>query len=301
MNLQDLIHKKTWKEIQGYLAMSEPPGLILSGISGLGKFELGMHIAAVILNCEEKKLKMNPDFYMINSEKAITTDDIKDLIEFSWRSSLMGKKVILVNHAQTISVSSQNKLLKILEDRKENILLLLADSNTLLPTVVSRCCFIQLQPPETSTINRFFKDKGVCDSDIAFLSYMVGNAPFLYAKEEDILIEYKKQLEKIYGITARSDLLKVMSMLKEKDSNSFFEKNTAHISWNIKLIIYPFYNFYFEIINNKKKETDIYPGNLYTKDEAYRIICVGQNHLKMKNYTKNDYFSLLRYIIFPEG
>ena len=38
MNLQDLIHKKTWKEIQGYLAMSNPPGIILSGVPGLGKF-----------------------------------------------------------------------------------------------------------------------------------------------------------------------------------------------------------------------------------------------------------------------
>ena len=36
MNLQDLIHKKTWKEIQGYLAMSNPPGIILSGVPGLG-------------------------------------------------------------------------------------------------------------------------------------------------------------------------------------------------------------------------------------------------------------------------
>lgn len=46
MNLQDLIHKKTWKEIQGYLAMSNPPGIILSGVPGLGKFELGLYIAA---------------------------------------------------------------------------------------------------------------------------------------------------------------------------------------------------------------------------------------------------------------
>ena len=43
----------------------------------------------------------------------------------------MGKKVILLNNSHTVSVSTQNKLLKILEDREDNVLILLADSNTL--------------------------------------------------------------------------------------------------------------------------------------------------------------------------
>lgn len=300
MNLQDLIHKKTWKEIQGYLAMSNPPGIILSGVPGLGKFELGLYIAAAILGCSEKELYKNPDFYMTGTNDTVSSDDIKDLIDFSWRSSLMGKKVILLNNSHTVSVSTQNKLLKILEDREDNVLILLADSNTLIPTIISRCCHIQLQPPASAIIKRFLIEKGVADSDIDFLSYMIGNAPFLYTKEEKTLMQYKSQLEQLYRITVRSDLLNVMNMLKEKDKNSFYEKNTAHTTWNIKLIMYPFYNYYFDTVNNGDAPSEIYPGNLYTPDEAYSIICMGQYHLKIKNYTKNDYFGLLRYIIRPK-
>lgn len=300
MNLQDLIHKKTWKEIQGYLAMSNPPGIILSGVPGLGKFELGLYIAATILGCSEKELYKNPDFYMTGTNDTVSSDDIKDLIDFSWRSSLMGKKVILLNNSHTVSVSTQNKLLKILEDREDNVLILLADSNTLIPTIISRCCHIQLQPPTSAIIKRFLIEKGVADSDIDFLSYMIGNAPFLYTKEEKTLMQYKSQLEQLYRITVRSDLLNVMNMLKEKDKNSFYEKNTAHTTWNIKLIMYSFYNYYFDTVNNGDTASEIYPGNLYTPDEAYSIICMGQYHLKIKNYTKNDYFGLLRYIIRPK-
>lgn len=300
MNLQDLIHKKTWKEIQGYLAMSNPPGIILSGVPGLGKFELGLYIAAAILGCSEKELYKNPDFYMTGTNDTVSSDDIKDLIDFSWRSSLMGKKVILLNNSHTVSVSTQNKLLKILEDREDNVLILLADSNTLIPTIISRCCHIQLQPPTSAIIKHFLIEKGVADSDIDFLSYMIGNAPFLYTKEEKTLMQYKSQLEQLYRITVRSDLLNVMNMLKEKDKNSFYEKNTAHTTWNIKLIMYPFYNYYFDTVNNGDTASEIYPGNLYTPDEAYSIICMGQYHLKIKNYTKNDYFGLLRYIIRPK-
>lgn len=300
MNLQDLIHKKTWKEIQGYLAMSNPPGIILSGVPGLGKFELGLYIAAAILGCSEKELYKNPDFYMTGTNDTVSSDDIKDLIDFSWRSSLMGKKVILLNNSHTVSVSTQNKLLKILEDREDNVLILLADSYTLIPTIISRCCHIQLQPPTSAIIKRFLIEKGVADSDIDFLSYMIGNAPFLYTKEEKTLMQYKSQLEQLYRITVRSDLLNVMNMLKEKDKNSFYEKNTAHTTWNIKLIMYPFYNYYFDTVNNGDTASEIYPGNLYTPDEAYSIICMGQYHLKIKNYTKNDYFGLLRYIIRPK-
>lgn len=300
MNIQDLIHKKTWKELQGYLAMSDPPGIILSGITGVGKYEIGLYIASKILGCPEKDLSKNPDFYITSSNNTVSSEDIKDLVEFSWRTSIKGKKVILINNAHTITVTTQNKLLKLLEDREDNILILLSDSNTLIPTIISRCCHIQIQPPDGDIMRRFLKQKKVEDSDINFMSYMVGNAPFLYAKEEETLMQYKKQLELIYSITVRSDLLKVMNMLKEKDRNNFYENHTSYTSWNIKLLVYPFYLYYSDSINRGINNTDRYPGNLYTTDEAYKIICMGQYHLKIKNYSKNDYFRLLRYVIIPE-
>ena len=59
--------------------MSNPPGIILSGVPGLGKFELGLYIAAAILGCSEKELYKNPDFYMTGTNDTVSSDDIKDL------------------------------------------------------------------------------------------------------------------------------------------------------------------------------------------------------------------------------
>lgn len=58
----ELINVKTMNEITNYLSLSEPPGLILQGLNGLGKSEAAKYIASKLLNCMEEELYKNPDF-----------------------------------------------------------------------------------------------------------------------------------------------------------------------------------------------------------------------------------------------
>ena len=44
----------------------------------------------------------------------------------------------------------------------------------------------------------------------------------------------------------RADLLKVMNTMKEKDRKNFYEINSDRTAWNIKLILYPFYNYFLK-------------------------------------------------------
>lgn len=297
MDLQYLIHKNTLGSIEGYLSMADPPGLILSGISGLGKKELGMHIASRLLSTTEKDLKKNPDFYMAGQEQDINAEEVGRIFEFSLRSCIRNKKVILINRAHTITVPTQNKLLKTLEDRPDNILIFLADSNTLIPTVRSRCCTICLRPLSDEAMTDFLKMQGVSACDAGFISYLTGNAPYLYLREQELLEGYKEQYRLLCQIQEKPDLLKAMHALKEKDRENFYEVNSSRPVWNIKLVTYPFYAYCISTINNAGIDKSIYPANLYTPTEAYKIMRMGQHHLKKKNYTKNDYFNLLRNIV----
>lgn len=300
MNLQTLIHKNTWNDINGYLSICKPPSLILSGINGLGKFELGKYVASQLLACKISDLHNNPDFYVIGNNGSISVDDINSVIDFTNRSSVNDRKVILINQANTITVSSQNKLLKILEDRVGNILIFITNSVALIETVTSRCCCIQVQPLSEESMRFFLLRQGITESRAFFFSYMLENAPFLFLREKETLEEYFNQYERIKRITERSELLEVMHMKKEKDKKNFYELNGSHISWNIKLILYPFYECYYCHLNGISANNVTYPANLYSHEESFKILLHGQAHIRKKNYTKNDYFNLLRYIIEPE-
>ena len=299
MELRKLIHKKTWAAVEGYLSMDSPSNLILSGISGLGKYDLGIYISSQILGCSTAKLLQNPDFYLVGQDRNINVEDITQLIEFSQRTSVKNKKVLLINHAHTITVSSQNKLLKILEDRPNNILIFLEDTNTLIPTVKSRCNRILLHPLNEKEMAVFLKEQGIPDTHIGLIAYLLDNAPYLFLREKELISTYESKFEDISKIKVRADLLKVMNTMKEKDRKNFYEINSDRTAWNIKLILYPFYNYFLKKTKGISSDEG-FPSNLYTVEEAYKILSMGQCHLSKTNYTKNDYFDLLRYIVQAE-
>lgn len=123
MEEKKYINPDTITHIQNYLSIPSPPGLILAGIDGLGKKESAYYIATILLQCPHDELNSNPDFYQTKSNGALKVEDIEDLIAFTQRSSVGNRKVCLIHNASSISNITQNKLLKILEDSSEKILL----------------------------------------------------------------------------------------------------------------------------------------------------------------------------------
>lgn len=119
METYKYINPDTIKNIQNYLSIPSPPGLILAGIDGLGKKEAAYDIISMMLHCSNAELLSNPDFYETKSDGALKVEDIEALIEFTQRSSVGDRKVCLIHNASSITNITQNKLLKILEDRSE--------------------------------------------------------------------------------------------------------------------------------------------------------------------------------------
>lgn len=299
MEEKKYINPDTITHIQNYLSIPSPPGLILAGIDGLGKKESAYYIATILLQCPHDELNSNPDFYQTKSNGALKVEDIEDLIAFTQRSSVGNRKVCLIHNASSISNITQNKLLKILEDRSEkNTLIFITNRMSMLPTILSRCFFILFRPVTDYTMQLCMKEYAIEEKHWEFLQYLLSNAPYHLIAKKDIVYEYINVSEELSHISRKEDFLEKLHLLTEKDPNSFFDIHSDSPEFAIRTILFPFYQilYYFYSPDRKKANT---LSDLYTVQNAYQILQIGQYHLKLavNGYSKNDFFNLVRFII----
>ena len=102
------------------------------------------------------------DVIHIEKEKSITVDDIKEIVDESFVSSVEGgRKTFVIHQADKMTAQAQNKLLKILEEPPQNVVFILSvnNINSMLTTIKSRVKKIQLD---------FFKDKDIYNELLHF-------------------------------------------------------------------------------------------------------------------------------------
>ncbi|WP_198265592.1 DNA polymerase III subunit delta' [sulfur-oxidizing endosymbiont of Gigantopelta aegis] len=181
--------KTIWQKIYVKPLESEhfPHALLLAGVSGIGKKVLANTLARGLLcrspqvnpqsgllepcqinssaevhannhccrACQLFTAGNHPDFNYITTpedKKVIPVDAIRDLIQWSVMSSQMeGRKVIIIEPAESMNVNAANSLLKTLEEPVANTIIILLSNKkqALLPTIRSRCQTIDLPLPET--------------------------------------------------------------------------------------------------------------------------------------------------------
>lgn len=298
MNLNQIINSDTMSEINDYLTLKKPPGLILKGISGLGKAEAAKFVSAALLGCSEDSLDNNPDYFHTDPSKSVKVDDINSLLDMANRSSVGVRKVIVIYNAHTMTVQTQNRLLKLLEDRHEtNILIIHTQKDVLIDTISSRCYTINFHPLSDEKMKVYLESKEIEIKYHDFLCFLTQNAP-LMIDNRDTLKDYLSTFEKMKVLTMRENLLHLFHCLKEKDNAEFYSSHEEHPAWNIRLLLYYFYQM---VITNDCDEVSkrSFPANLYSYEQAYQILLYGIEHLKLAEttYTKNDYFNLIRFII----
>ena len=159
-----------------------PHALLMIGTHSAGQQELGKWLADYLLcqnhvsernpcgNCKPCSLihaASHPDFQHIdNGEKTIGVDLIRKSSEFLQKTAQLGhNKVVLINACENMTESAANALLKTLEEPTNNSYLILVcnDSNLLLPTIVSRCTQISIQPPIGAELAKLVADKSIID------------------------------------------------------------------------------------------------------------------------------------------
>jgi DNA polymerase III subunit delta' len=150
-----------------------PHALLFSGMAGIGKAALAREFAK-FLNCRDgdppgcgdrcaccRKIEngQHPDLLWLAPEgNYIKIEQVRTLrgqlrfrpFEAKWR-------VVVIQDAQQLKEEAANALLKILEEppQRNVIVLLVLEPQMLLPTLVSRCCRVRLQPLEDAQITDY--------------------------------------------------------------------------------------------------------------------------------------------------
>lgn len=131
---------------------SLPHALILHGKSGVGSGAIARHLAEQTGNVLDviypKKRQPNGSYDIDTENGTIIIDDIRTLYERT-RSKFTSPQIVIIDFSgRSMSAGAQNAFLKLLEEPQQNVYFILAvqDLTQLLPTVVSRCQKIEIQP-----------------------------------------------------------------------------------------------------------------------------------------------------------
>ena len=166
MNDQPLMNEATAKRLNAFTDRPRQ-GLLLTGQRGVGKRYLAEYIAAKLLAVDKTKISEQPYLRVVSSGSSTTIgiDSIRALDEFI-RLKVPGKKqidrVIVIDSAERMSIEAQNALLKLLEEPPEGTIIVLTTENTqsLLPTIISRVQRVAIAAPEIEQVSEHFQQIG---------------------------------------------------------------------------------------------------------------------------------------------
>ena len=171
-------------------------------------------------SCKQALSANQPDIIKVLHEKpgTISVDDIRAQInnDVAIKPYSSPYKVYIVNEAEKMTPQAQNALLKTLEEPPEYavIMLLTANVNSLLPTILSRCVVLNMKPVADELVKKYLMEQlkvpdykaEVC---VAFARGNVGKAKSLASSEdfENVknealsLLKYIRDME-LYEIVA---------------------------------------------------------------------------------------------------
>ena len=190
------------------------------GPGGVGKRSAGIEFAKAI-NCDKKesdgceecascgkiKSSNHPDVFIIQKEKEfsfIKIDRIRDIIyQAGMKPYEAWKKIFIITDAEDMNEESQNALLKILEEPRENQVFILTSSRIsgIMATVVSRCRAVKFNLLSQVQIQRFLIERrGFEESEAVLFSHMalgsLGRA--IAFKENDEIRERDRMLNDFF-------------------------------------------------------------------------------------------------------
>lgn len=148
------------------------------GPEGVGKRTIALGLARAIhcvaahndfcgecVNCKRISDANHPDVRVIEplaGKKEISIQQIRDVEkELNYQSFTGGRKIVIFDPATLMNLSSQNALLKTLEEPPANSLLILiaANGGALLPTLRSRCLKMTFAPLDRRLVANYLQEK----------------------------------------------------------------------------------------------------------------------------------------------
>lgn len=174
---------QAWAQLtQQFAEHHLPHGLLAAGQKGIGKHSFVWRLVAYILcqnlhehgacgeceSCHWLRSGTHPDLMVLPSgsqvgaeggDDTIKIDDVRALQEYSHTKG-SGAKVIILDHADTLTLGAANALLKTLEEPRDGVFLILITHHPsrLLPTIKSRVQRLPLTQIDYECAMQFLSD-----------------------------------------------------------------------------------------------------------------------------------------------
>jgi len=153
-----------------------PHAVLLSGAKGIGKSMVASMLGAALLcmatesrpcgscqSCRQMNQENHPDLLSIIPDGTnIKIEQIRKLQhEVALAPYVSGRRVCIINEAELMTVQASNSLLKVLEEPIGDLVFILISANKqmLLPTIISRCMTIGFQPLTDAVLTQALVDK----------------------------------------------------------------------------------------------------------------------------------------------
>lgn len=211
--------------------------LLFSGPRGTGKRSMARLFAQALLcsgegerpcgccpACKKCAEDMHPDVHFVAPEKSsIKVEQIRELIErMSLASYEGGKKIAIIERADSMGESAQNALLKTLESPTgDAIFFLLTDTpGALLPTILSRCLQLRFACLSVEACTQVLLRRGMEEDRARLLAALsqgsVGRALEMDADEAYLPLR-RRVIDALEGMKKPSDVIHVSSICNSKD------------------------------------------------------------------------------------
>ncbi|WP_156289971.1 DNA polymerase III subunit delta' [Oceanobacillus salinisoli] len=166
---------------------------LLQGERGTGKEEIALLIAKVLFcessdgtepcqtcsNCKRIDSHNHPDVHWIEPEgKSIKKEQVESLQkEFTYSGLESNRKVYIIKDADTLTTNASNRILKFLEEpsRQTTAIMLTENSQSIIPTIRSRCQVIDLKPLNPIYFKEKLIENGVNHQTALLMSALTNN------------------------------------------------------------------------------------------------------------------------------
>jgi len=277
---------------------------IFTGPKGVGKKTLAMEYAKA-LNCEKRGLdsceecascrKVNslnhPDVTIIGRDRDssfIKIDKIRDVIyQAGLKPYESGKKIFIINEAEDMNEESQNALLKILEEPRDNQVFVLTTSRIsgLLPTVLSRCKLVKLNLLGQDRIKGLLIDRhGFTEAEADLFSRMSLGSPgrAISFKEKDEIKERDRMLNDFF---LRKRAIFREEVCDDKKYPDLEESLKMLLSWYRDLLVSKFTEDADIFLNADRSQEILSYASRFSADKLERDI---SSIMKTMNYINRN-------------